>query len=82
MTLSRLLVLARLLLADSAIYEKGLAENLSALIVELAADYSHIMAAASSTIKDTMPRVTALLDVGQLTEIVGVESEDTFKRPI
>ena len=74
--------LSKVLLADSAAYEKGLAENLSALIVELAADYSHIMAAASSTIKDTMPRVAALLDVGQLTEIVAVESADTFKRPI
>ncbi|GAA0834101.1 FAD-binding protein [Marinomonas arenicola] len=74
--------LSKVLLADSAVYEKGLAESLSALIVELAADYSHIMAAASSTIKDTMPRVAALLDVGQLTEIVGVESDDTFKRPI
>lgn len=74
--------LSKVLLADSAVYEKGLAENLSALIVELAADYSHIMAAASSIIKDTIPRVAALLDVGQLTEIVGVESEDTFKRPI
>ncbi|WP_133013503.1 electron transfer flavoprotein subunit alpha/FixB family protein [Marinomonas flavescens] len=74
--------LSKVLLADSAVYEKGLAESLSALIVELAADYSHIIAAASSTIKDAMPRVAALLDVGQLTEIVGVESEDTFKRPI
>jgi electron transfer flavoprotein alpha subunit len=78
----KIMGLSKVLLADSAAYEKGLAENLSALIVELAADYSHIMAAASSTIKDTMPRVAALLDVGQLTEIVGVESADTFKRPI
>ncbi|SHE72455.1 electron transfer flavoprotein alpha subunit apoprotein [Marinomonas polaris DSM 16579] len=74
--------ISKVLLADSDVYEKGLAENLSALIVELAADYSHIIAAASSTIKDTMPRVAALLDVGQLTEIVAVESVDTFKRPI
>lgn len=78
----KIMGLSKVLLADSAAYEKGLAENLSALIVELAADYSHIMAAASSTIKDTMPRVAALLDVGQLTEIVAVESADTFKRPI
>jgi electron transfer flavoprotein alpha subunit len=78
----KIMGLSKVLLADNAAYEKGLAENLSALIVELAADYSHIMAAASSTIKDTMPRVAALLDVGQLTEIVAVESADTFKRPI
>jgi electron transfer flavoprotein alpha subunit len=78
----KIMGLSKVLLADSAAYEKGLAENLSALIVEMAADYSHIMAAASSTIKDTMPRVAALLDVGQLTEIVAVESADTFKRPI
>jgi electron transfer flavoprotein alpha subunit len=74
--------ISKVLLADNACYEKGLAENLSVLIVELAADYNHIIAAASSTIKDTMPRVAALLDVGQLTEIVAVESADTFKRPI
>ncbi len=73
---------AKVLLADNAAYEKGLAENLSALIVELASGYSHIIAAASSTSKDAMPRVAALLDVGQLSEIIAVESADTFKRPI
>ncbi|WP_432695985.1 electron transfer flavoprotein subunit alpha/FixB family protein [Marinobacterium sp. YM272] len=73
---------SKVLLADNAAYEKGLAENLSALIVELASGYSHIVAAASSTSKDTMPRVAALLDVGQLSEIIAVESADTFKRPI
>ncbi|PJE55496.1 electron transfer flavoprotein subunit alpha/FixB family protein [Marinomonas polaris] len=79
---AKVMGISKVLLADNACYEKGLAENLSVLIVELAADYNHIIAAASSTIKDTMPRVAALLDVGQLSEIVAVESADTFKRPI
>ncbi|KEA63624.1 Electron transfer flavoprotein, alpha subunit [Marinobacterium lacunae] len=73
---------SKVLLADNAAYAKGLAENLSALIAEVATGYSHIIAAASSTSKDTMPRVAALLDVGQLSEIIAVESADIFKRPI
>lgn len=73
---------SNVILADNAAYERALAENLSALVVELAEGFTHIIAAASSTIKDTMPRVAALLDVGQVTEIIAVESADTFKRPI
>ena len=73
---------SKVLLANNAAYEHGLAENLSALITELAGSYSHVIAPASTTSKDYMPRVAALLDVGQLSEIITVESADTFKRPI
>ena len=71
-----------LLLADDPAYAKGLAENLSLLVRELATDYSHLIAPASTTSKDFMPRVAALLDVGQLSEIIAVASPDTFQRPI
>lgn len=72
----------RVLLADNPAYAHGLAENLAALVVALAEGYSHLLAPASTTSKDFMPRVAALLDVGQLSEIVAVESADTFQRPI
>ncbi|CAO1665123.1 electron transfer flavoprotein subunit alpha/FixB family protein [Salinicola sp. NYA28a] len=73
---------SRVLLADNPAYAKGLAENLSLLVRELASDYSHVIAPATTTSKDFMPRMAALLDVGQLSEIISVESPDTFKRPI
>lgn len=72
----------RVLQADSEAYANALPENVSALVTELSSGYSYILAAASTTGKDIMPRVAALLDVGQLSEIISVESEDTFKRPI
>jgi len=72
----------KVLLADAQAYEHALAENLAALVVELAGRYSHILAPAGTTAKDFMPRVAALLDVGQVSEIIAVESADTFKRPI
>lgn len=72
----------RVLLADNPAYAHGLAENLAALVVALAEGYSHLLAPANTTSKDFMPRVAARLDVGQLSEIVAVESADTFKRPI
>lgn len=65
---------------DSLRYE--LAENLSALIISLAGDYSHIVAPSNSITKDAMPRVAALLDVGQLSDITGVLSATQFQRPI
>ncbi|MFC3282919.1 electron transfer flavoprotein subunit alpha/FixB family protein [Litchfieldella rifensis] len=68
--------------ADNAVYAHQLAEPLSALIAELADDYSHVLAVASTTGKNVLPRVAALKDVSQLSEIVAVESADTFKRPI
>lgn len=68
--------------ADHCVYQAHLAENVAKLLVELAPNYSHILAAASSVGKDTLPRVAALLDVAQLSEVVGVLHADTFVRPI
>ncbi|MCL1144333.1 electron transfer flavoprotein subunit alpha/FixB family protein [Shewanella gaetbuli] len=73
---------SKVLIADSAVYANQLAENTAKLILDIASDYSHILAAASSVGKDTLPRVAALLDVSQLSEVVAVQSEDTFVRPI
>jgi electron transfer flavoprotein alpha subunit len=73
---------AKVLLADDPAYEHRLAENVTPLIVELAKGYSHILAAATSAGKSIMPRVAALLDVAQISEISVVESPDTFVRPI
>lgn len=72
----------KVLAADAEVYQAHLAENLSGLILELAGDYDHILAAASSVGKDTLPRVAALLDVAQLSEVIEVVSADTFVRPI
>lgn len=73
---------AKVLVADNAAYKHQLAENTADLVVELAGDYSHVVAAATTTGKNFMPRVAALLDVAQISDIIGVESEDTFVRPI
>ena len=73
---------AKVLVADDAIYEHGLAENVAKLIVGLAGGYSHIAAAATVSGKNIMPRAAALLDVQQISEISAVESADTFVRPM
>lgn len=73
---------SKVLVADNAAYEHQLAENVSILVTELAADYSHIIATALTTGKNFMPRVAALLDVAQISDIIAVESADTFVRPI
>ena len=73
---------SKVLVADNAAYEHQLAENVSLLVAELAADYHNVVAAATSAAKNTLPRVAALLDVAQISEIMSVESADTFKRPI
>jgi electron transfer flavoprotein alpha subunit len=73
---------SKVLVADNAAYEHQLAENVSLLVTELAADYSHIIATALTTGKNFMPRVAALLDVAQISDIIAVESSDTFVRPI
>lgn len=72
----------RVLVADNAAYQHQLAENISLLVVELAGDYEHIIATALTTGKNFMPRVAALLDVAQISDIIAVESADTFVRPI
>ncbi|MGI1671444.1 MAG: FAD-binding protein [Neptuniibacter sp.] len=68
--------------ADSSAYEHQLAENLAKLVLELGRDYSHILAPATTTGKNFMPRVAALLDVAQISDITAVESADSFQRPI
>ncbi|MFB2642131.1 electron transfer flavoprotein subunit alpha/FixB family protein [Shewanella bicestrii] len=73
---------AQVLVADNSAYEAHLAENVAKLLLDLAPNYSHILAAASSAGKDTLPRVAALLDVAQISEVIGVVSSDTFVRPI
>jgi electron transfer flavoprotein alpha subunit len=73
---------AKVLHADAASLGEFLAENVAALVVSIAKNYSHILAPATSNGKDVMPRVAALLDVQQISEIVSVESPDTFVRPI
>jgi len=73
---------AKVLLADDALYANRLAENMAKLIVALAPGYGHILAAATSSAKNFMPRVAALLDVAQISEISAVVSPDTFVRSI
>ena len=73
---------AKVLLADDALYEAQLAEPMAALIVGLADGYDAIIASATTTGKNVMPRVAGLLDVAQLSEIVEIVSADTFVRPI
>lgn len=73
---------SKVLVADNAAYEYQLAENMGELVAELGKGYSHILAAATTTGKDFLPRAAALLDVNMISEVIGVESEDTFVRPI
>jgi electron transfer flavoprotein alpha subunit len=73
---------AKVLLADAAPYAHMLAEPTAALIVALSAPYETIMAASTTTGKNIMPRVAALLDVMQISEIIKVVAPDTFERPI
>jgi electron transfer flavoprotein alpha subunit len=73
---------SKVLLADSAEYAQQMAENIADLVTELGKDASHILSAATTTGKNFMPRVAALLDVAQISDIIKVESADTFLRPI
>ncbi|UHS63615.1 electron transfer flavoprotein subunit alpha/FixB family protein [Agrobacterium vaccinii] len=73
---------SKVLLADDASYANQLAEPLAALIVSLGASYDVIIAPATASAKNVLPRVAALLDVAQISEIIEVISADTFKRPI
>ncbi|HPW87396.1 MAG TPA: FAD-binding protein, partial [Chitinophagales bacterium] len=72
----------KVLVADNAVYANQLAENVSLLVAELGKAYSHILAAATTNGKNILPRVAALLDVEQISEITAVVSADTFQRPI
>jgi electron transfer flavoprotein alpha subunit len=78
---SKISSVAKVLVADSAEYVNGIAENLTPLVLSLADDYEHILANSTSFGKNLMPRVAAMLDVQQISEISGVTSTDTFDRP-
>ncbi|SDS61530.1 electron transfer flavoprotein subunit alpha/FixB family protein [Pseudomonas oryzae] len=73
---------SKVLVADNAAYAHQLPENVAPLIAELGKGYSHVLAPATTNGKNYLPRVAALLDVDQISEIIAVESADTFKRPI
>jgi len=73
---------SRVLVADDASFSDGLAENIAPLIASIAGNYSHVLAPATTYGKNILPRASALLDVQQISDISGIESEDTFIRPI
>jgi len=73
---------SKVLVADAQLFADGLAENVAAQVVALASGYSHILAPATACGKNILPRVAAMLDVGQISEITKVVSADTFERPI
>ena len=73
---------SKVLLADDAIYANQLAENVAKLVAQVAQGYSHVLAASTTTGKNVLPRAAALLDVSMITDIIAVESANTFKRPI
>ncbi|WP_295797657.1 FAD-binding protein [uncultured Microbulbifer sp.] len=73
---------SKVLAADNAAYEHQLAENVAKLVADLGKNYSHVLAPATTTGKNMLPRAAALLDVQPISDIIAVESPDTFKRPI
>jgi electron transfer flavoprotein alpha subunit len=78
---SKITGVAKVLVANSVEYANGIAENLTPLVLSLADDYEHMLANSTSFGKNLMPRVAAMLDVQQISEISGVTSADTFDRP-
>ena len=74
--------IGKVLVADNSAYGNALAENIAPLIAEVGAGYSHILATATTTAKNIMPRAAALMDVQAVSDISAVVSADTFKRPI
>ena len=79
---AKLAGVTKVMVADAPHYAGGLPESMAALVLGLAKDYSHVMTAATAFGKNFMPRVAAKLDVAQVSEIMAVESPDTFVRPI
>nr|WP_010130461.1 FAD-binding protein [Microbulbifer agarilyticus] len=73
---------SKVLVADNAAYEHQLGENTGKLVADLGKNYSHVLAAATTTGKNMLPRAAALLDVQPISDIIAVESPDTFKRPV
>ena len=74
--------IGKILHANDQAYEFGLAENVALLVAEQSAEYSHILATATTSAKNFMPRVAALLDMQAISDIIAVVSDDTFERPI
>ncbi|TDN62408.1 FAD-binding protein [Paraburkholderia sp. BL10I2N1] len=81
-TAAKIVGVAMVLLADAPQLEVGLAENLEATVLNIAKDYSHILAPATAFGKNVMPRIAAKLDVAQISDVIAVDSADTFERPI
>jgi len=79
---SQIAGVAKVLNAEAPQLGEFLAENVAALVVSIAKNYTHILAPATSNGKDVTPRIAALLDVQQISEIIAVESPETFVRPI
>jgi electron transfer flavoprotein alpha subunit len=73
---------SRVLVVDSEAYRYPLAENMSCLIADIAPQYRHVLIAATTTGKDIMPRVAGLLKVAQISDVIAIQSNDTFIRPI
>lgn len=73
---------SKVLVADAPAYQHQLAENVAELVLSIGRDYSHILAAATTHGKNFLPRVAALLDVAQISDVIAIESADTFVRPI
>lgn len=73
---------SKVLLADDAVYRHHMAEPMADIVAELGNSASHVLAAHTTTGKNFMPRVAAKLDVAQISDIMGVDAKDTFKRPI
>ena len=74
--------ITNILKCDNEIYTNHIAEDLSVLIVKNKSDFTHIFAPSTTFGKNLMPRVSAMLDTQQISDIISIESEDTFKRPI
>ncbi len=79
---ARIAGVAKVLVADDAAYAHALAENVAPLIAQVAPSYGHVLAPHTAHGKNVMPRAAALLDVAQVSDIVAIESPDTFVRPI
>lgn len=79
---SKVKVVSEVLVADSEIYQHQLAENSALLVQQVAESFSHLLAPSTTFGKNLMPRVAALLGVGQLSDVIKIESEDTVVRPI
>ncbi len=79
---SQIAGVAKVIHVDAAYFEHGLAENMAAQVIALASSYSHILFPATASGKNIAPRVAAMLDVGQISDITKVDAADTFERPI